>query len=80
VYFLSSLELGYIEITCYKFRGCARYKKEARMLSATSSASLTTNFAFDLWVMLTGVYKTMIKEIKNKKFQIENNIFRLLKS
>jgi hypothetical protein len=50
------------------------------MLSATSSASLTTNFAFDLWVMLTGVYKTMIKETKNKKFQIENNIFRLLKS
>jgi hypothetical protein len=71
VYFLSSLELGYIEITCYKFRGCARYKKEARMLSATSSASLTTNFAFDLWVILTSVYETMIKKTKIKSFKLK---------
>jgi hypothetical protein len=48
-------------------------------LNATSSASHTTNFAFDFWIMLIGVYETMIKEIKNKHFQIENNIFRLLK-
>jgi hypothetical protein len=25
--------------------------------------------------MLTGVYEAMVKEIKNRKFQIENNIF-----